>query len=965
MPIDFTKEYKKSHIVRDARSLQRKFRDSLLKPWFPVLWAGTLGAVSMAIPPLMIPNTIASAWLLRRAVQNQKQRGAVCNYPLSANKLDPKKINIGKESAFLNNAKGQFTELPHYEKIKEKYWDKGDGIFYAGNDRFTRKELWISMSQFCTHSFYMGTTGSGKTEYLLSIMLNSLIQGSSYLIVDGKGDIKLFRAALSQARILGRENDVLLLNFLTGERDIWGAQDIKISNTLNFFGSGSADAIAQTLNAIVAADDDVWGQRMMSYIEALTKPLVYLRDYFKLNLDVQEFRYYFDLNELERLFLLKPFVFKGLNRTLSGVSLFLITLPGWDIRRSKSYVQFIRYMKDSDYEAEKEYFRKNYKNLWENIQDDLNNDDFLTIYEAKEKGEIVEGKTADSKVAAGHEKETEAQFGYITMQLTRTFGSLSDTYGYIMRTITPEIDMKDLMLHRRIGIGLLPSLAKSLAETKNLGRIIVAVIRNAMTVGLGFKPEGLSDLVVDTRPTNAPSPILIYLDECGTYVDKGIFVIPAQARSLGVSMGFAAQDITGLEQTLDKETHSVLANTANKFCGKIDDYVTAEFFQNISGEGKFAVATGFENVAGNGDVGRYQESANISLETMKRISVQDLRSLTNGHWYYFFKEDIFYIDSFFANTPTTSLLRLNHFIGIKPYASTEGLAIKNVTNYCQSLFDEDLNSDRTLGQEIESFLPNMQMRNNCAPLLDSWFSANYLANRLYGKQYLADFKANKAVQQNSNVNGVYQPVKNTITAFGLHSSNEWLEKVNVSDKFFKDQDLETISFNLQKTSKAQDNIGRENELYEDASLQNLFATQLKLFTIAVQLHKQPQNDILKNIKANYISNENRRVQQSISKTLSESGNIDMSIVAKAVAQIVDDNATQGKVEDRVLFHKLEITDNFADYSIVLNENDKKGYDDIMQMFSLFEQHCSTNLSQDYSPFSPQVYERLMREKSIN
>ena len=59
------------------------------------------------------------------------------------------------------------------------------------------------------------------------------------------------------------------------------------------------------------------------------------------------------------------------------------------------------------------------------------------------------------------------QHGYITMPLTRTFTSLADSYGHIMRTKLAEVDMKDVVLNRRVLVVLLPALEKSPDELAN------------------------------------------------------------------------------------------------------------------------------------------------------------------------------------------------------------------------------------------------------------------------------------------------------------------------------------------------------------------------------------------------------------------------------------------------------------------------------------------------------------------
>ena len=63
------------------------------------------------------------------------------------------------------------------------------------------------------------------------------------------------------------------------------------------------------------------------------------------------------------------------------------------------------------------------------------------------------------------------QHGFITMQLTRIFTSLADTYSHILRTNLAEVDLSDVVLNRRIFVCvLLPVLEKSPDELANLGK---------------------------------------------------------------------------------------------------------------------------------------------------------------------------------------------------------------------------------------------------------------------------------------------------------------------------------------------------------------------------------------------------------------------------------------------------------------------------------------------------------------
>src|SRR3990167_6403690 len=95
-----------------------------------------------------------------------------------------------------------------------------------------------------THVLIFGSTGSGKTVALTSLAFNALLHASGFIYVDGKGDNTLFANIFSMARRMGREDDMLVINFMTGARDVFGAQEKRLSNTLNPFATGSSSMLA-------------------------------------------------------------------------------------------------------------------------------------------------------------------------------------------------------------------------------------------------------------------------------------------------------------------------------------------------------------------------------------------------------------------------------------------------------------------------------------------------------------------------------------------------------------------------------------------------------------------------------------------------------------------------------------------------------------------------------------------------
>lgn len=68
-----------------------------------------------------------------------------------------------------------------------------------------------------THILYLGTTGAGKTEGLKSIVSNALTWGSGFVYIDGKADTDLWSSLSSLVRRFGRDDDLLVLNYMTGK----------------------------------------------------------------------------------------------------------------------------------------------------------------------------------------------------------------------------------------------------------------------------------------------------------------------------------------------------------------------------------------------------------------------------------------------------------------------------------------------------------------------------------------------------------------------------------------------------------------------------------------------------------------------------------------------------------------------------------------------------------------------------
>ncbi|MDR3478913.1 MAG: TraM recognition domain-containing protein [Gammaproteobacteria bacterium] len=502
--------------------------------------------------------------------------------------------------------------LPGAGKPKPR---KARGISFFGNRKTTNEELWFNNDDMRTHVLIFGSTGSGKTEALVSLSFNALVQGSGFLYVDGKGDNSLFAKVFSMCRYMGREDDLLLINFMTGARDIIGAQEKRLSNTMNPFCNGSSSMLSQLVVSLMdsgsqSSDGDMWKGRAIVFVEALMKVLVYMRDQGKILLDANTIRNYFELTRLEAIAMDKMFIRENQepvslaetpDLVLEPITNYIINLPGYD--RSKK---------------------------------------------GKQGSQVLE------------------QHGFITMQLTKVFGSLADTYGHIMRTNLAEVDLKDVVLNRRILVVLLPALEKSPDELSNLGKVIIASLKAMMAAGLGDAVEGTYKEVITRKPTNAATPYMCILDEYGYYAVKGFAVVPAQARSLGFSVIFAGQDLPAFEKASKEEAASIGANTNIKICMKLEDpQATWEFFSKTAGESYVTKVDSFQTNA-NSILNNYMDSRSASSEKRARVDLLDLKEQREGEAHIFFKSKIVRARMFYANPQPAERMRINHFLKVEP-----------------------------------------------------------------------------------------------------------------------------------------------------------------------------------------------------------------------------------------------------------------------------------------------------------
>jgi intracellular multiplication protein IcmO len=634
------------------------------------------------------------------------------------------------------------------------------GIYYVGNDRKTNEELWFTNEDMRTHMLIFGSTGSGKTEALVSIAFNALIQSSGFIYVDGKGDNSLFSKIFSMVRYMGREDDLLLINFMTGARDIIGPQKRRLSNTMNPFALGSSSMLAQLVISLMEAaaegspSADMWKGRAMAFVEALMKVLVAMRDAEYILLDANVIRNYFTLERLEAMVLDKVFI----RDNQESVS--LEGFPPVVMEPISNYV--------------------------------LN----LPGYQKDKKGKQV--------------SQVYEQHGYITMQLTRVFTSLADTYGHILRHRLAEVDLKDVVLNRRILTVLLPALEKSPEELANLGKVIIASLRVIMAAGLGEEVEGKYAELVKRKPTNAKTPFLCILDEYGYYAVKGFAIVPAQARSLGFSVVFAGQDLPALQKASKEEAATIGANTNIKLCMKLEDPLeTWDFFMKTAGESYVSHVSGFQTDT-KSITSQYLDTKSAQMEKRARVDLLDLKEQREGEAHIFFKSRIVRAKMFYANPDPVTKMRLNHMLKVDAPADSVLRAIVGTFDKFEKIIKENVyfeNAHVTEDEKLDSILASINAQKD-AQLIEASLNALIEYNE---KQLKAAEVMEETVLSESELNiftglRLNEKLKSIIVAKdleafgraildkkGLHEGLSYIEKLaGRSDQYSKNVTKELI-----------------------------------------------------------------------------------------------------------------------------------------------------------------------------
>lgn len=588
MVFDYRKyEFKRDNVLKDPRSQMQQFKEKIRRPQTAAT-VFSMSAAAVYFHPIfsymadiiLFYNSLYFTWLIFFS----RSHDLPFKMPKSSKRIDP------------NN------KAPGTGKARH-----ADGILYIGNEEKSNEEIWFTNSDARTHILYLGTTGSGKTEGLKSMVTNSLGWGSGFIYVDGKADTDLWGSLSALARRYGRDDDLLVLNYMTGNSDGRIA-----SNTVNPFSQGSASYLTNLLVSLMPetqGDNAMWKDRAVALIASLMPVLTWRRTNQEKVLNINTIR---DSIRLERIIELSRMT-EIPERMRKGLKSYLYELPGYT--------------------------------------DTAFNDD------GTEKP-TPNGPPADYSTIR-------QQHGYLAMQFTRQLQSLSDDYGYIFETPAADIDMQDVVLNRRLLVVLIPALEKSADETANLGKIVGSMLKGMMGATLGATVEGDTDVALENKPTRASTPFMAIFDEVGYYTTQGMAVMAAQARSLGFCLIYAGQDLPALEKRIKEEARSITANCNLKIFGKLEDPTqTKEFFEKTVGETTVIEASTRKQTAAMFGKKRFADTENFNVTSRANASYNYLKSFKEGQSIIAFGDRVVQAKMFYSNVGKIRSLRVNKFIAI-------------------------------------------------------------------------------------------------------------------------------------------------------------------------------------------------------------------------------------------------------------------------------------------------------------
>lgn len=463
-------------------------------------------------------------------------------------------------------------------------WEKSAGIMCLGHARrrFLGRELWLTRDDCLRHMQLLATTGSGKTEALLSLQLNSICMGRGMTFSDGKAETRLAYAIWSLMRRYGQEDNYYVLNFLNGGRDrfdelLGNDRTRPQSNSINFFGDAIATFIIQLMESLlpqVGTSEAGWQDKAKPMLYGLVYALYYKCKKENIRLSQSLIQKHLPLRKLAGLYI------EGRqngwhDEALNALEAYLSTLAGFRMELIS---------RPSEWDQ--------------------------GVYD---------------------------QHGFLIQQFSRMLAMFNDVYGHIFSSDAGDIDIKDVLHNDRTLVVLIPALELSKSESANLGKLYISAKRMVIARDLGYQLEGKRKDVLISKKFWNPFPYPDVHDELGSYFAPGMDDLAAQMRSLGLMLVISAQDIQRFVSQFKGEYQTVNANTLVKwFMALQDEKDTFELAKATAGKDYYAELGEMKRTPGTVS-SSYEEANTTYIREKNRITLDELKDLNPGEGFISFK----------------------------------------------------------------------------------------------------------------------------------------------------------------------------------------------------------------------------------------------------------------------------------------------------------------------------------------
>lgn len=526
----------------------------------------------------------------------------------------PEDMGIPDPSTEMNIPAKMWGILPF--TVLRRVMSKSSGILYAGYQRIidAGRELWISMDDLTRHVILLATTGAGKTEMLLGFVLNALTWSKGFIFSDGKAQNDVWFAIASLARRFGREDDLLVLNYITGgksraQRLLEGVKTRPQSNSTNPFILAQETYILQMMDGMLpdASNDGGWQEKAKVMNQALVIGLVYKSRKEGLVMSQRLIQEYMPLRKFVDLYLIAQ-AENWHEEAWMPMHNYLSALAGFDIDKVHTPAEWA--------------------------------------------------------------EEAFTQHNYLIQQYTRVLSLFSDTYDHVFSSGAGDIDLRDVVHNDRILVVLIPALELSSSEATTLGRLTVSQIAMILSQDLGEKIEGKAEDILIIRKFKDRFPFLWIADEVGAYYTETFGHLATQVRSLGYSLILAGQDLQRLKTAAGDKIWTLISNMFTRIAGTLNDpKETLEMYQKAGGSEFEGIQDRMERHDGMFGNNVYRDSDSITVREKQRITVEEVQALNKGEQITIFRGEVtrgssLYIDD--EDKITDTCIRINRFIDIPP-----------------------------------------------------------------------------------------------------------------------------------------------------------------------------------------------------------------------------------------------------------------------------------------------------------